>query len=666
MTDFFEHQNLARRKTKLLLCYFLPSVALTILAIYFLIAFFLAWQGLSSRHHNYINQVVHPTQIDWHLLAIVSGITVFSVTIAAIYKAQQLASGGRAVAAMLGGRRVTNNTTDTDERKLLNVVEEMAIASGVPVPDVYVLDGENSINAFVAGHGANDAALGVTDGALRLLDRDELQAVVGHEFSHLLNGDMSLNLWLMSFLYGILFISLTGKFLLNWGDWGNSRRRSKGDGAILALGAGLFVIGSVGYFFGRLIKCAVSRQRECLADAAAVQFTRNPLALAGALKKVGGLAFGSRILGAEADEASHMFFGDVMPDSWMGLLSTHPPLEQRIRALDPSFNGQFEHIKSVPAQRRDAGQAPDPIKSVNDIPGITRLPVASIVQIAEVLNSKNPAPVVRRKITPQHLTYAAGLTQSIPPEITATAREPFGACALIYSMLLLPDDSARAKQFADIGPVSDGTVMNAAKQYFSKVCALSKGQKLALISLAIPSLRQMSRIQFEEFSTTIQQLIESDSEICLFEYSLQKCLLRHLEPRFKPSKPTIAQYYAIAGMAAECAVLLSAVAYQSSDDPLEISKAFDCGANDLDLPPTKQISLLTKDACNLPQIDAAVRKFTEAALPVKCQVLNACALIVASDSVVKEDEAEMLRAIADAIGCPLPPFVNSIAVPEAA
>jgi Zn-dependent protease with chaperone function len=667
MTDFFERQNIARRKTLIILGYLLPAVVLTVFSIYFVVLFGLAFHGLHFRQHYYLHQVLHPTVIDWQLLGIVAAITTGAVTLAALYKAQMLASGGPAVAAMLGGRRITSNTTDLDERRLLDVVEEMAVASGVPVPEVFVLDGENGINSFVAGHNSSDAALGVTDGALRLLSRDELQAVVGHEFSHLLNGDMHLNMWLMAFLYGILFISLTGKFLANmyWDDDSCGYSTGRRGSPLLFVGVALFVVGSVGYFFGRLIKSAVCRQREYLADAASVQFTRNPQALAGALKKIGGLVFGSRITGAEADEASHMFFSDVMPDSFLGLLSTHPPLEKRVRELDPSWDGTFEHIKSIPAQRREAGERPPPIKSINDVPGITRMPTATILQIAQVLKDQQPV-VVHRRMTPQHLTYAAGLTASFAPELAAAAREPFGACALIYAMLLLGDDTARAKQFADLGSAASNSLMTEAQNFFPAVSQMSSGQKLALINLAIPSLRQMSALQFDEFSHAVRTLIESDSQISLFEYSVQKILMRHLEPRFKQTKPGIVQYYALPGLAAECAVVLSALAYEGSDDIAEITGAFQAGADDLELPPAKQISLLPREECNLLQIDSAIQRLTAAALPVKKQLLNACALVVAADGLVKEEEAEMLRAIADAIGAPLPPFVSSIGVTEAA
>lgn len=663
MTDFFERQSIARTKTKLLLCYFVPAVALTILGIYFVVLFGLCFHtSYRGRHYDYARHLFTPTNVNWHLLGVVAVVTVVCVAIASLYKASLLSDGGHAVAAMLGGRQILPNTTNPDELRLRNVVEEMAIASGVTVPEIFVLDDEGSINAFVVGHNASDAALGVTNGAMRLLNRDELQAVVGHEFSHLLNGDMGLNIWLMSLLFGILFIAITGKFLLQV-ESGTSSSSRRNTGGIVLLGVGLFVIGSIGYFCARLIKCAVCRERECLADASSVQFTRNPIALASALKKIGGLSYGSRILSAEADEASHLFFADVMSEN--GMFSTHPSLTDRIRLLDPSFDGKFEPIQGPPPRKVDPTR---PIQTIMDVPGINRMPPATVLQIAQVINQRNeqtPAPP-KPRFTPAHLTYAAGLAASFPPEIDAIVREPFGASAFVYAMLLSCDEAARQKQLTDIAGCADQSVINAAMQYLPTVNALSKGQKLGLISIAIPALRHMSPLQFDSFSKTVQLLVESDSEISLFEYNIQKSIRRHLEPRFKLPTPAIAQYYAAAGLSAECAVLFSALAYQSSIEGTEVARAFRCGADDLQLPPQKQIALLPKDDCNLVQIDAAVQKITQASFPVKKQILNACALVVAADSVVKEEEAEMLRAIADAIGCPLPPFVSSVGIPEAA
>src|SRR4051794_35817745 len=258
-----------------------------------------------------------------------------------LFKTLSLARGGRAVAELLDGRLVNPNSIDTDERKLLNVVEEMAIASGIPVPQVYVMDGEPGINAFAAGHSASDAAISVTRGCMTLLTRDELQGVVAHEFSHLLNGDMKLNLRLMGLIFGILCLTVIGRVLI--------QTRGKKNPMPL-LGLALIIIGWVGVLFGRLIQAAVSRQREFLADASAVQFTRNPLGLAGALKKIGGIAQGSQLQSDRAEEASHLFFANGLNSRFFGF-ATHPPLLERIQALDPSFDANYPAVvlPDVPA-----------------------------------------------------------------------------------------------------------------------------------------------------------------------------------------------------------------------------------------------------------------------------------------------------------------------------
>ena len=251
------------------------------------------------------------------------------------FKTLELAQGGSAVATALGGRPVSPTTADPNERKLLNVVEEMAIAAGVPVPQVYLLPEERGINAFAAGHSTSDAAVTVTGGAIKLLTRDELQGVIGHEFSHILNADMRLNLRLIGIIFGIICLTVIGRILL--------RTRGRRNPLPL-LGLALLLIGWIGVLFGRLIQAAVNRQREFLADASSVQFTRNPAGLAGALRKIGGLSYGSKLAAAHAEEASHMFFSNGMGESFFHLMDTHPPLAARIRAIDPSFDGTFPPV----------------------------------------------------------------------------------------------------------------------------------------------------------------------------------------------------------------------------------------------------------------------------------------------------------------------------------
>ena len=317
----------------------------------------------------------------------------------------------------MGGRLLHPQTTDLNERKILNVVEEMAIAAGTPVPPVYLLENEEGINAFAAGHAPNDAIIGVTRGCVQTLSRDELQGVIGHEFSHILNGDMRLNLRLMGVLFGILLIGLTGYILLrSTSGYGyrvrvNSRDDDRGRRNILPLiGLALYVIGYVGVFFANLIKAAVSRQREFLADASAVQFTRNPEGIAGALKKIGRLA-GSAMHEPRAAEASHMFFGNIGGVGQLfGLLATHPPLVERIRRLDPSFDGDFSKV------RLDAPAAePTPIEPPRRQPRARSF-------------SFNPAEAVARvgTIGAPQLLYAAGFLDDLAPAVSRQVRDPLG------------------------------------------------------------------------------------------------------------------------------------------------------------------------------------------------------------------------------------------------
>jgi Zn-dependent protease with chaperone function len=328
--DFFEQQAKAHRKTKWLVIYFALAVAAMIAAIYILLL--IIFTGI-QEHHNYYDGA--PAFSFWNsqIFLAVTIAVLGVVGIGSAYKTASLSSGGSAVSEMMGGRLVNTNTTDTDECKLLNVVEEMAIASGVPMPQVYVMDQENGINAFAAGHKPSDATVTVTRGCMKLLSRDELQGVIGHEFSHILNGDMRLNLRLIGIVFGILCLTIIGRGMLQ------TRGRNN---PLPIVGLVLIAIGFIGVFFGRLIQAAVSRQREFLADASSVQFTRNPGGITGALKKIGGLGvLGSRLNHAHSEELSHMFFGNGVSEPFIGLMETHPPLADRIRIFEPTFDGNF-------------------------------------------------------------------------------------------------------------------------------------------------------------------------------------------------------------------------------------------------------------------------------------------------------------------------------------
>src|ERR1039458_7714733 len=339
--DFFERQDQARRNTKLLVVYFILGVAMLIVAVY--AATLVIFTGVASSHHHRYDEQVQMVLWNPQLFLGAAIGTLAVIALGRGFKTLELAQGGSTVATMLGGRLVDPSTSDPDERKLRNVVEEMAIAAGVPVPQVYLLPQEKGINAFAAGHTTSDAVVAVTAGAVKLLTRDELQGVIGHEFSHILNGDMRLNLRLMGTIFGILCLAIIGRVLLQTARGGG---RSRGQNPLPLLGLLLLVIGYIGVFFGRLTQAAVSRQREFLADASSVQFTRNPGGITGALKKIGGLGeTGSRLGHAHAEELSHMFFGNGVSEPFIGLLETHPPLAERIRVFDPNFDGKFPYVR---------------------------------------------------------------------------------------------------------------------------------------------------------------------------------------------------------------------------------------------------------------------------------------------------------------------------------
>ena len=341
--DFFQQQDDARRRTRWLVAYFVGAI-FGLASTFYLISLLPYFHA----HPEEVGSFWHPKLFQW----VVSAILVV-IALGSLVKLMKLRKGGKAIALTLGGRPLTAPATDPDERELQNIVEEMSIASGVPVPAIYVLDREPGINAFAAGFRPQDAVIGVTKGAMQFLSRDELQGIIAHEFSHILNGDMRLNLRLVSWLHGILWIGMVGRGLLEGAHrcvpW-NSESDSLKKGGLGLFFIGSFVgviiygLGSAGAFFGRLIKSAVARQREFLADAAAVQFTRNPIGLANALKKIGGLAHGSRIHSPMAEEASHMFFGNGLRSSWFGFFATHPSLKKRIKLLDPTFDGRFPPV----------------------------------------------------------------------------------------------------------------------------------------------------------------------------------------------------------------------------------------------------------------------------------------------------------------------------------
>jgi uncharacterized tellurite resistance protein B-like protein len=418
------------------------------------------------------------------------------------------------------------------------------------------------------------------------------------------------------------------------------------------------VLGWVGVVFGRLIQAAVSRQREFLADASSVQFTRNPAGLAGALKKIGGLSYGSKLEAAHAGEASHMFFGNGMGESFFHLMDTHPALAERIRAIDPGFDGRFPPVSIAEVERAAPRVAPPPLRPPIPFPfpgvpgaraGMAGLAPPVIAAQGIMVNTGTP--------TPAHLRYAEGLRVAIPASLRTAAGEGLGASVLVYALLLSDDEAVRRKQLGELAAATSAAVCQEALRVWPDVQKVATHAKLPLVDLALPGLRHLSPSQFQQFRAAVQKLVESDGEIDLFEYVLQKIVLRHLEPYFSQArKPTI-QYYALKPLAADCAVLLSALAYLGQEEPDKVQFAFQQGAQLLSYTAQVELRLLPEEQCELAQVDAALNRLCQAVPQIKKNVLNACAQTVAADGVIQEMEAELLRAIADTLDCPMPPFI---------
>src|ERR1017187_4673647 len=559
--DFFAQQDKTRRKTKLLVFYFILAVAAIVVACYFvgLIIF-----SAAQSHHHYDEQ---PQLVLWNA-KLFFGVTVgvlAVIVIGSAYKTNQLAGGGGSVATLMGGRLVNSNTTDPDERKLLNVVEEMAIASGVPVPQVYVLDEERAINAFAAGHTTSDAAIGVTRGCIQLLSRDQLQGVIGHEFSHILNGDMRLNLRLIGIIFGLLCIATIGRILLR------ARSSGRDKNPLPLVGLALMLLGFIGVFFGRLIQAAVSRQREFLADASSVQFTRNPGGLSGALQKIGQYSFGSKLESEHASDMCHMFFGNGLGEPFFGLLATHPPIPDRVRAIDPAWDGKFPPLDKEQMEGVKRAALAELERQPKPLPDIFKTVLGGAV-IAS--GSTSTPPVIRSRSvmpnlgnpTPLHLKYAGQLRDSLPDSVKAAAREPLDAVALIYAMLLSPDPALRDAQLAGLAQRVEPAVHQKTAALYPDVSSAATHARLPIVSPALGALRQLSAEQFSRFSQTLQWLIESDGKVELFEFVVQKLVLRHLTLQFGGARPPVVKSCRLEPLVPDCAVVLSALANVSSSD----------------------------------------------------------------------------------------------------
>jgi len=640
--DFFEQQDKARGLTGYLFLLFGFAVVCIIISIFCLASVAVGFEkdlaGLAWTFE----------------LAIISTIgTVIAVFLASAFRISWLSSGGKVVAESMGGQRLSQNTKDPLSRQVLNVVEEMAIASGTPVPPVYLME-EQGINAFAAGYSPRDAVIGVTRGCATKLNRDQLQGVMAHEFSHILNGDMRINIRLTGIIFGIVFLSSIGRILTNIAYVSGGRRRNgkdSGGGALIILGIGLLIIGGIGGFFGAMIRASISRQREFLADASAVQFTRNPDGIAGALKRIGGYSHGSKLKSAGAQEFSHMFFSSGISS----MFATHPPLPIRIKRIDPNWKNTYPNTDKISATASQGSQvagASGFTGSADSGPTSQKqAPSQSGSNRQERPQSAQTFLKSEGKIDSEKLAQVRSLIASIPASLVEQAKEPFGARCLLFALLLDNKNlEARKRQVQMIENQAEEGTFDQTEKIEPFLTNLSCEQKLVLVEESRPAIAELSINQFSVFQKLIVQLIGADESIDLFEWCLHKVIEFDFGKQHYPRQ--LHGRASIRSRISDCAVILGALSHygQEGADP---KPAFKKGIQALDR--SGQIKLPASQDCGLSSMDKAIERLNKMSASEKRSLIDACARTIDHDGKTTDIEIQILRGIACALSCPLGP-----------
>ena len=649
--DFFAQQDRARRNTRLLVLLFSIAVIALVGLVNLLVAAAL-WLG----DDNNVYAGGPPALADllsWERFGAVALGVAGTIGLVSLLRWLQLASGGRAVAEGMGGRRVQPDSDDLDEKRALNIVEELALAAGMPVPPLYLLPDERGINAFAAGVTPADAVVAVTRGAMLQLRRDELQGVVGHEFSHILNGDMRLGIRLAALLKGITFIGDVGHLLLRSGAYSHGRRggSSNRSPALPLIGLGLLAIGWLGALAAGFIKAAISRQKEYLADASAVQFTRDNRGIADALKVIGGFLPGSLVHAARASEMSHIFFGEVRHRLWQGF-ATHPPLPARIARLDPQWDGSFIERR----ERRDRRPADTGVDGGEHFRG-ARVAAAAAALAGAAAAPGRDSPAAAQAASgedtaapPTRGTADAatrGEGAEISPALAAAASDPLGATALALALLLSreSDPAPGLALIAEQGVRGQGEQVRA---LLPAARALCPGECFPLLSTAMPALKGLSTPQYRQFKSTLLLVIRADGATDLFEWCLYQLLRHYLDAEYLRVAPSRPRYPKLARVRAPLRLVLSVLAYQGEGSS---QQAFTAAAQALGLP---QLSLAPREDCSVAAFSRAVHSLADCYPLLKPRILKAMALAAADDGRVSAVEREVVAAVAAVMDCPLP------------
>lgn len=645
--DFFGAQDHARKMSTRLIVMFVMSLLGLILVTNVLLMLTFSLLGAEQG-------AAPAFEFDPLLLAGSSALVVAIVALASLYKTVTLRGGGKVVAESLGGRLLIAGSDDVHEQRLLNIVEEMAIASGMPVPPVYILD-EEGINAFAAGYSGSDAVIGVTRGALMKLSRDELQGVIAHEFSHILHGDMRINIRLIGLLHGILVVGMMGYYLLRSAAFA---RRGKNGSAVLVLAIGLVVIGAAGTFFGKLIKAAVSRQREFLADASAVQYTRNTSGIADALKRIGADQHGSMVENPAAEEISHALFGAGSKLSLAGMFATHPPLTTRIKRLQPDWDGEFNVTDAArrssirPSGEKAAANASSDTLSSSDRRGRAAELLLALPAAMQRIGDPDAADLDR----------AAQLHAALPAALLTAARTPFGARAVAYLLLLDVDPQSRADQLIHLQSHADKAVFRELQQLLQSdtdpATDLATDLRLPLLNVALAALRQLTTGQYKIFRDNVIVLTQRQSTPRLSNWLTRSLLLHHLDravggvdvKRHTGGNKKLAQ------LSDEIGTVLSLLSYlgverQSQSSLKSARQAFSQATEEPGLP---DIQLLPAADLSITRLEAAITRLLQLASADKQLLLSAALRCVHADEHVNAAERDLLATLAEILDTPLP------------
>lgn len=643
--NFFERQNESRRLSRRLVFLFLLAVIAVVAAVDCVAVIVLssmqpdsstAGQGLTMPDGSWMS--AHPGVLFITTLSVI-GI----IGLSSLYKTAVLSGGGGVVARSMGGVRVSPDTSDPLQRRLLNVVEEMSIASGVAMPEVYLLEQESGINAFAAGHNPSNAAIAVTRGTLTTLNRAELQGVIAHEFSHILNGDMRLNIRLMGLLFGLLVIALIARTVLRFTPSRGSDKKG-GAAAIFIAAFAVLAIGYVGLFFGRLIQAAVSRSRESLADAAAVQFTRDPSGLRNALVKIGAVDSGSKIGNAEIEEVAHMMFAPGIDR----FFATHPPLLQRLKAIDPRFNeSEFAEMRNKLARTVSSAEmveTPPQKSSAERLEGMLGATLPSATMASQLVGNPQTA----------HIELAQTIRRSLPESLVLSARHPQNARALLLALALDKDAQVRDRQLQYLAHQLGPPVVDTIGLLLPDVDALQAQQRLPVLSSAVPALRQLTREQRTQLISTLNGMLQREGRLSLRSYTLRQLarvqLRDDLDPAARAGRLTIDR------VSADLQVLFSVLAQHGNADPTAARRAYEAGMHHV-LPRERPAFAVAGNWSQ--QLDVALNRLDMLVPMAKEQLVEGLLKTVTHDQQLTIDEAELLRVVCASLHCPLPPLLQA-------